>query len=566
MNAFLTSIGTSSALRILVVDDDLMFREMYKVFLESKDVEVVCSSSIASATEILNQSDKTFDAVILDNQLEDGDGLSLVGPFQNVLSHSAIVMVSVTDEPEFFLQAFEAGIHDYMVKPVNLDLLWIKITKAIHQIKLKALSSKQNAKLQSSVDEKQKQQELAKYLFDSVLNELSQTHLAINSWLKPKDVFSGDVILHCQGKDGSWYFLLADAVGDGVTPAISLMPILQCFKTMSYKGLSVSSIVFELNDILNRMLPNDCFIAALVARISPWEKQLEVWSGGIPGGLILANEGGVLEYLNSERVALGIHSNQEINVNTETYDLSHAGFIFLHSDGVSKTTTSDGRNIELEDIAGRLKLESDSPFHEMEQFLSNAQFEDDFSVCLVDCNKLFEEQSQSTSSTDNPEKNGSFSAHYVTRGLTMVNADIPAKFIDLLKTQNLPQFFLQRAFTVLTELYMNALEHGVLKLESSIKEEEDGFIRFYEEKEQRILCLTEQEFIELTIQWSDAEKILIVDISDSGSGFMACDGSSKDQVISYGRGLSLIDKLSSKVDIIAPGNRIRVELALDDRA
>ncbi len=561
MNAFLTYIGGWSGLRVLLVIYDSKMSEIYKVYMESKNVEVVYLSSNDSVKQLLDVSFHPFDAVVVDRSLDE-EGFRLIDYIQKKMPNAAIVLLSETVEPKQLLRAFEAGIHDYICKPVNLDLLWLKLSKAIHQLRLINLSSKQNAELKKDFEQKLKQQELAKYLFDSVINELNQRNLAINTWIKPLDIFNGDVILHCQGLDGSWYFLLADAIGEGVAPAISLMPLMHSFKSMANKSLAVSNIVFALNEILNSMLPNDYYIAAVVARIFPEKKELEVWNGGIPSALLLSEDSQILHNLTPKHVPLGLHGSQEINVNTEVIDLNDVGSIILFSDGVTNINTSNGINISVEEITQQLNLKSNNPFMGVESLLSNAQTMDDLSVCLVDCKKLFAEYAQQASFVDYKNKANSFRVNYMMNGLSMVNTDIPKKLIDLLKTQKLPQFFLQNAFTIFTELYVNALEHGVLKLKSSLKEKEDGFIRYCEQKAQRILLLKEQDFIEVSIQWSGEEEVLYLEIADSGSGFMKSDLNTSKSVICYGRGFELIDKLSRKIEIIAPGNRIRVELAL----
>ena len=40
--------------------------------------------------------------------------------------------------------------------------------------------------------------------------------------------------------------------------------------------------------------------------------------------------------------------------------------------------------------------------------------------------------------------------------------------------------------SVLSELFANAIDHGLLKLDSSIKEQPDGFFLFYQMKEEKI--------------------------------------------------------------------------------
>jgi DNA-binding response OmpR family regulator len=129
------------SLRILVIEDDLVFNTFYKSFLGTKSAKVLSCMSLSEATQVLDQPGMAFDAVILDNQLTDGEGISLLPFLRQGERDPAVIMVSGNDDPEFFLTSFAAGIDDYMVKPVNLELLWVKINKAVNQHRLSQLSA-----------------------------------------------------------------------------------------------------------------------------------------------------------------------------------------------------------------------------------------------------------------------------------------------------------------------------------------------------------------------------------------------------------------------------------------
>ena len=47
----------------------------------------------------------------------------------------------------------------------------------------------------------------------------------------------------------------------------------------------------------------------------------------------------------------------------------------------------------------------------------------------------------------------------------------------------------QSLFTVMTELYVNALDHGVLGLDSNLKSDQDGFETYFLTRESRLARL-----------------------------------------------------------------------------
>ena len=75
-------------------------------------------------------------------------------------------------------------------------------------------------------------------------------------------------------------------------------------------------------------------------------------------------------------------------------------------------------------------------------------------------------------------------------------------------------------YTVLTELYVNALDHGILGLDSAIKSSPQGFAQYFEEKEQR-LSETFEGYIKFKLKhYGNSEGgALDITITDSGSGF-----------------------------------------------
>jgi len=89
----------------------------------------------------------------------------------------------------------------------------------------------------------------------------------------------------------------------------------------------------------------------------------------------------------------------------------------------------------------------------------------------------------------------------------------------LLETQRLHQHK-QRIYMVLAELFLNALEHGLLKLDSSLKERAGGFGEYYQEKAQRLAHLDEGI---IKVRFSHAANgsggRLAIQVEDTGPGF-----------------------------------------------
>ncbi|MDP5138149.1 SpoIIE family protein phosphatase [Rheinheimera baltica] len=562
MNLNVIPTAPAENLRILVVEDDVFLCTFYKKFLEHNGATVVACFSLAEAELNFSEINAKFDAVLLDNQLGNTEGINLLPLLKLKLPLAAVIMVSANDNPEFFLAAFNAGIHDYMVKPVNQDLLWLKVTTAVNQQRLKALAEKQRAELAYWVEQEQEQQRLAKHLFDRMFQQLNQPHPAVHAWVKSHSLFSGDAVLRCQADDGSWYFMLADAMGHGLAPAISLMPMLKTFHSMAKKAIPLPNIVFELNDNLNRLLPDDRFIAAVLLRLDPRQQSLEIWNGGMPSVLLLDHDGAIVSVAPSTNMALGVLAKHQISVQVQRFSLdeSNITYFMMFSDGLTETVFDDNGQLHVSDLVDLILWRSERPLQGIQAKFKHVPQQDDVSLCLVNC-QYFQLELCATTCI-NKVQTGPFDVSFTLRGSSMLHTDLPKKATDFLKVQNFPIEFIQRVFTVVTEIYINALEHGVLGLDSKIKSGDDGFIRFYEEKEKRIRLLTEQEFIEFDMQWIAERELLQMRIADSGKGFAHCNDDIATNGNTFGRGLTFIETLTSNLEIIPPGNSLRLTMPL----
>ena len=550
----------TTKLRVLIVEDDLVFKIFYKNFLLQKGAVVVACASLLEARQILQSGSESFAAVVLDNQLTDGEGIDLLPVLNQLPEKPAVMMVSGNDDPEFFLSAFNAGIDDYMVKPVNMELLWIKLSNSIQKLSLNQLAVSQRQKLEFWIRQERSQQQLAKHLFDNMYQACQQDHSGVHRWLQPSDIFSGDLLLQTFAPDGSWYCMLADAMGHGLAPAISLMPVMKIFQSMALKARSLQNIVYELNAELNRVLPDDRFVAAILLRVDATRSQIEVWNGGMPALLCLEQNGLLVRRITSANMALGVLDARQLSTRLQTIGLSEAAYLVFYSDGLTESEPCSGCKFDEHKLIAALQRDTDDPWQVVRQCFASHPAADDISACLVNIQQLLQNfDVEPLLMNTGPN---SMATTFVLKGQALVTVDLPGKAIEFLKALDLPIPFVQRVFTVLTELFVNALEHGVLQLESGLKEQADGFNYFYQEKQQRLAKLTDEHYIEVALSWHSSQHAVEIDITDCGIGFMPKDSVCPGTQQEYGRGLQLVQKMTDKFEIVSPGNRFVVMLSL----
>src|SRR5271170_5118807 len=124
--------------RVLIVDDERTFRLVAETALAAEGLEV---RSAANGREALKLSAELApDVVILDRNLPDCDGLTLlarfVEPNPSGRPPPLVLMATAYAEVEHAVQALKLGAYDYLTKPLQLPELTHKVKVALRTRKL----------------------------------------------------------------------------------------------------------------------------------------------------------------------------------------------------------------------------------------------------------------------------------------------------------------------------------------------------------------------------------------------------------------------------------------------
>ena len=118
------------------------------------------------------------------------------------------------------------------------------------------------------------------------------------------------------------------------------------------------------------------------------------------------------------------------------------------------------------------------------------------------------------------------------------------------------------AALVVAELWHNALEHGVLGLDSEVKERSGGFSTYYAQREKALASLAEGRVrISLVRERARRGDRLVVRVEDSGPGFVRAPLPRRGNLRKGGRGLLLVESLCEQLEFEGRGNVARAVLA-----
>ena len=115
--------------RILVVDDERFFREALRELLESDGRNVRLASTAAEALEWAE--DPAIGVVVLDIQLPDQSGLTVLRVLRERRPALRVVMLSAHTDQEYVLEALRLGACDYLAKPLHEEEVKLSVRRAL---------------------------------------------------------------------------------------------------------------------------------------------------------------------------------------------------------------------------------------------------------------------------------------------------------------------------------------------------------------------------------------------------------------------------------------------------
>ncbi len=415
----------------------------------------------------------------------------------------------------------------------------------------------------------QYEQELAitSHLLNKIsgMNKFSLPGLSV--WQKEKDSgnFSGDIVLSAPRPSGGVNILIGDFVGRGLSAAVGALPVAEVFYGMTGKGFGLSDIIEELNQKLLFVLPDGLFCSACLIELEQEGKMLAVWNGGLPDLLVIDHEANIKHRVTSSHIPLGIHSNEKVDLETVYVEVGAGDKVLCCTDGALNAKNIRGEKFGVQQLEQVLMQgQSLSGVQQaLIDHIADTEQLDDISITELDISLIQTydgETSNELKQTTLPPAH--WKAEFEFSAQVLRTVDLVPLLVNMLMQIQAPHEHRQRIYTVLAELCSNALEHGVLGLQSAMKLSANGFSEYYALRGQRLAEL-EEGFIKISLNHrpKDAGGNLTIRIEDSGEGFDYQQGSKaqSDKASLSGRGKTLLKQLCSEYHYLGKGNIVQAE-------
>ena len=565
------SLPSGQVKTVLVVDDDAVNRIILEELLSQSGYKILLAENGAQAVQVFAQ--QKIDVVLMDIMMPIMDGYEAALKIKQLSAGHyvpIIFLTAITDEDDL-ARCVSCGGDDFLTKPFSRTILLAKMQAFTRMADLYQTITTQRDQIETHHEQMMHEQKAAKKIYSRMINQGCLDLPNLRYILSPLSIFNGDILLVASTPSGSLNILLGDATGHGLPAAISTVPVSDVFYSLSKTGASLEEIVLTINKKLRAILTPEFFVCASVINISSDFGVMSVWHGGLPEIIIYSEkQSRVKTTISSTNLPLGVVDNNELSTRLENVKLEQGDRIFVYSDGLiearNKAREEYGAERLLDVFSRALPAEVvlDHICKEVYHFRDSEGQSDDISILEINADASIATHGKN----DNEEDRSVYYPGDWSIEFQLSAQDLKTTNPLAVVTQHVNGIAgiarcREKIFVILSELYNNALDHGILLLDSKIKDKPEGFSRYFALRSERLAEL-ESGHLTITIKNKTGDNhiggCVHVRIEDSGTGFdyQKYNNPLETNQSFSGRGLSLVRALCNEVNYEGKGNIVSV--------
>ena len=559
-------------LKVLIADDSTTDRLILKRLVMNEGHEAFEAENGKVALDLFIQVKP--DLVLLDALMPEMDGFETACEIKALTDEEFVPIIFLTSltDTESLVRCLNAGGDDFLTKPYNRIILKAKIVALNRMREANATMQQQRDHIVRYNKQLIHEQEVAKNVFDNIAHPGCVDDENIRYILSPMAVFNGDLLLASKTPSGNLIVFLGDFTGHGLPAAIGAMPVAEIFYGMSLKGFAMQEILQEINRKLVNILPVGVFCCGCMVEMDYRKQQVRVWNGGLPDAVIYSGTGDKIKKIPSFNLPLGIIKPENFDNAIKTFDVEEGDRFYMSSDGILEEENSRGEMYGEEGFFRVFKenVDPENIFEEHKQavndFCESEEQGDDHSLVEIVFHKLNPIELTAGANFD--------ACKYEVLGpiawemsmdlrANALRAPSPVPVLmHILREIPALQSRSGELYTILAELYFNALDHGVLGLDSALKSSTEGFSKYYTQRAEGLEKLKSDSVkITLTHYLLSSGGVLGIIIEDSGEGFNPEEHLDKPLVTNgyCGRGIALVRSLCRSLKYGEQGSIVSAE-------
>jgi two-component system OmpR family response regulator len=121
-------------MRILIAEDDVELRQLFYRVLTKSGYTAICVSNGQEALDVIDR--EYIDLIISDIMMPVMDGYELVSSLREAGISIPVLMITAKDAFDDMRHGFQSGTDDYMVKPVNVNEMVLRVEALLRRARM----------------------------------------------------------------------------------------------------------------------------------------------------------------------------------------------------------------------------------------------------------------------------------------------------------------------------------------------------------------------------------------------------------------------------------------------
>jgi phosphoserine phosphatase RsbU/P len=249
---------------------------------------------------------------------------------------------------------------------------------------LEHLSPQERRKLESELEFIQV---IQRALMPQEIPAIPDLDLAVFS--RPAQIVSGDYFDFFQFRDGAFGWVVADAMGHGVSASLIMSSLQTALRTLVPENDSPVDVLKRVNRLFLHNANFTTFVTAFLCRFDPNARQVTFVNAGQNPPLLYRRQTGEMVWLPPTGAAIGLAESFELGARTVA--LSQGDILLLYTDGVTEATNRRAEAFSRERLAALVRQNAGLPAQELlravrealNDFIGGEDLEDD--ITLLAC-------------------------------------------------------------------------------------------------------------------------------------------------------------------------------------
>ncbi|HLW35123.1 MAG TPA: SpoIIE family protein phosphatase [Chthoniobacterales bacterium] len=325
-----------SSRQILIVDDDDSSRALLTRMLSSAGYKCRETDNAADALKLVREQKP--EVLLLDFRMPEMDGTDVLKQLRSDPNPdiAQLPVIMLTGHGESEVQCLQAGADDFVIKPIEIEVLRARIEAQLRVHSLRLQLQQQNKVLEEWRRNHERDLAAARATQQSLIPPKKPQILGweIATWYRPVIEVGGDIYGWLPITKERWLFWIADATGHGASAALLTTLAKLLFHHGHEQHDEPAAIMDAVNNDLRGIFAGRSFMSAMCIALDPQTGKASVVGAGHPP-LLVTRFGRGTEAIPSSGPPLGLMEQSQFAATD--LELNPGDAFTLYTDGLFGT-------------------------------------------------------------------------------------------------------------------------------------------------------------------------------------------------------------------------------------